>query len=139
MCARRATRDLAPARLRVLVGHPHRRQVIGGQQLREDLGVDLVGLDPGLGDRPRLLRIGHHDTRHTTLKGAHDRVRVSRRLQRDLVGRRQAIGEHPQRLRGHRDLAGLTNQPVLPDRHLRELAMHVESQAPARHGLTSTR
>src|SRR4051812_17961223 len=51
----RAARDLPAPRLRLLVGDPHARQVVAGQQLREDLGVDLVGLGLGLGDRPRLL------------------------------------------------------------------------------------
>jgi hypothetical protein len=36
---------------------PHRRQVIRRQQLCENLGVDLVGLDLRLGDGPRLLRV----------------------------------------------------------------------------------
>jgi hypothetical protein len=68
-----APRDLAPARLRVLVGHPttagNRRA-----QLREDLSVDLDGLDLGLGDRPGLLGVGHHHPRHPALEQPHDRV-----------------------------------------------------------------
>jgi len=60
------------------------------------------------------------------------------RLQRDLVGRRQAVGEQRERLRGRGDLTGLTDQPVLPDRHLREVAMHIQADAPPRHALTST-
>ena len=59
----RAPRDLPPARLRGLVGDPHRGQVVAGQQLREDRRVDLVGLDLGLGDRPGLLRVADHDPR----------------------------------------------------------------------------
>jgi hypothetical protein len=47
----RAASDLPPARLRVLVSDPHAGQVVGRQQLREDLRVDLVGLDLRLGDR----------------------------------------------------------------------------------------
>ena len=133
----RAPGDLAPARLGVLVGDPHARQVVGGQQLREDLGIDLVGLDLGLGDRPRLLRVGHHNPRNPAGQQPHDRVRVPGRLQRDLVAGRQAVGEDPQRLRRRRDPPGLADQAVLPDRDLRELAMHIESEAPARHALTS--
>src|SRR3954454_19059779 len=36
-------------------------------------------------------------------------------------------------LRGRRDLPGLADAAVLPDRDLRELAMHIKPQAPARH------
>ena len=78
--------------------------------------------------------VADDDPRDTTLKGTHDRVRVARRLQRDLVARRQTVGEHPQRLRGQRDLPGLADQPVPPDRDLREVAMHVQPEASARHG-----
>ncbi len=68
MCARRATcrRSACVA----CVGHPHRRQIVGRQQLRQHLGVDLVGLDLRLGDRPRLHRVGHHHPRHPRLAAA---------------------------------------------------------------------
>jgi hypothetical protein len=58
-------------------------------------GVDLVGLDLGLGDRTRLLRIRDHHPRDPRLQQLGDRVRVARRLDRDLVGRREAVGEQP--------------------------------------------
>ena len=34
-------RDLLTQRLGALVRHPHRRQIIGRQELRQDLGIDL--------------------------------------------------------------------------------------------------
>jgi hypothetical protein len=43
--------------LRALIGHPHRGQIIGRQQLRQHLSIDLVGLDLRLGDRPSLQRV----------------------------------------------------------------------------------
>src|SRR4051794_13258759 len=64
---------------------------------------------------------------------------VAGRLDRDLVARRETVSERPQPLRRRRDLAGLAHLTVLPDRDLRELAMHIESEAPARHLLTSNR
>jgi hypothetical protein len=85
---------LAAQRMRLVVGQPHRRQVVGGQQLGQHLGVDLVGLDPVLGDRPRLLRVRHHHPGHPRLEQLRDRVRVAARLDRHLVARRQAVGEH---------------------------------------------
>jgi len=129
----RAASDLAAARLRVLVSDPHPGQVVGGQQLREDLRVDLVGLDLRLGDRPGLLRVAHHNAGDMALQQPHDRVRIASRLQRDLVGRRETAGEQPQRLRCRVDPSGLADQPVLPDRDLREIAMHIQSDAPSAH------
>jgi hypothetical protein len=55
-------------------------QVVGRQQLREDLRVDFVGLDVRLSDRPRLLRVADHDTSDMPLQQPHDRVRVAGRL-----------------------------------------------------------
>ncbi len=121
----RTARDLTTQRVRRVIRKPHSRQVVGRQQLGEHDGVDLVGLDLRLGNRARLLRIGDHHPRDPPLQQLGDRVRVARRLQRHLVGRRQAVCEAPQSLRGRRHLAGLAHLPVLPDRDLRELAVDV--------------
>jgi hypothetical protein len=121
----------------LIVGQPHARQVVGGQQLRQNLGVDLVRLDLRLGDRARLGRVGHHDARHTRFEQPRDRVRVAGRLQRDLVARRQTVGEQPQRLRRRLDLSDLPDDAGLPDRDLRELAMHIKPDASTRHHHTS--
>jgi hypothetical protein len=117
--------DLSTQRLRLLVGHPHRRQIVRGQQLRQHPSVDLVGFDLRLGDRPGLHRIGDHHPRDPARDQLRDRVRVSRRLNSDLIARKQAVRERPQPLRRRRDLPGLAHDPVLPHRDLRELAMHV--------------
>ena len=126
-------RDLPAQRLRVLISDPHRREIVRRQQLRQDLGVDLVGLDLRLGDRPRLLRIGHDHPRDMRLDQPDDRVRVARRLDRDLVLRAEAVGEDPQRLVTQRDLPEVTNHTVLPHRDLSELAMHIHTNTPASH------
>src|ERR1700735_5586859 len=44
-----------------LVGLPDRGQVVAAQELGEDLGVDLVGLDLGLGDGASLERVADDD------------------------------------------------------------------------------
>ena len=128
----RAPSDLPAQRLRVLVGHPHRRQVVSREQLREDRRVDLVGLDLRLGDRPRLHRVRDHHPRHPRGDQLHDRVRVTRRLDRDLIRRQQTVREHPNRLGRRRDLPRLANHTVLPHRDLSELAMHIQTD-PAWH------
>ena len=52
-------------------------------------------------------------------------MRIARRLDRHLIARREAIGEEAQALGRGDDLAGMANDAVLPDRDLRELAVHV--------------
>ena len=130
--------DLPAQRLRRLIGDPHRRQIVRRQQLREDRGVDLVGLDLRLRDRPRLHRVGHHHPRDPRL---------------DQLGRSRACCTSP-RSRPHPraaklsantrssspvivDLPGLADPPVLPDRDLRELAMHIQPDTSASHRYTS--
>ena len=129
----RPARDLPTQRLGRLISDPHRRQIVGRQQLAEHLRVDLVGLDLRLGDRPRLLRVRYHHPLHARLDQPHDRVRVARRLDSDLVLGSEAVRERAQRLRGQRELPGLANSAVLPHRDLRELAMHIQSDTPASH------
>ena len=84
-CARRAT--CRRSACVCLVGHPHRRQIVGREQLREDRRVDLVGLDLRLGDRAGLHRVRDHHPRDPRADQLHDRVRVARRLDRDLIRR----------------------------------------------------
>jgi hypothetical protein len=125
--------DLAAQRLGVLVGDPHRRQIVRGQKFGQHGGVDLVGLDLRLSDRPGLHRIGHDHPRHVRFDHADDRMRVARRLDRDLILRTQPFGEDPQRLVTQRDLPRLADQTVFPDRDLRELAVDIQTDASASH------
>jgi hypothetical protein len=113
----------------LVVGQPHRGQVVGRQQPRQHRRVDLVGLDLGLGDRPGLLRVGDHHPADLALQQPRDRIGVAGRLQGHLVGGAQAVGEQPQRLRGGLDAARLPDHAVLPDGDLGELAVHVQPDA----------
>jgi hypothetical protein len=67
------------------------------------------------------------------LQQPHNRLRIPGRLQRDLVRRREAVSEQPQRLRCRLDPPGLADQPALPDRDLREVAMDIQPNAPSAH------
>jgi hypothetical protein len=109
---------------------PHRRQVVRGQQLRQDRRVHLVGLHFGLGDRPGLARVGHHHPASPAGQHRDDRPRVPGRLQRHLIGRAQARGELPHPLRRGRERPGLHHLPGLADRHLREVAVHIQPDTP---------
>jgi hypothetical protein len=47
-----------------------------------------------------------------------------------LIHRAQTLGERPHPLRSGRESARLAHPPVLPDRDLRELPMHIQPDAP---------
>jgi hypothetical protein len=64
-------------------------------------------------------------------------VRVPRRLDRDLILRAQAVREHTQALAADLDPPGMPHPAVLPDRDLRELAMHVQTDTSPSHRFTS--
>jgi hypothetical protein len=123
-----APSEPAAQRPGVLVGHPAHGQQIGVEQPRERAGVQAIGLDPRLGDRLEILRAGHHDTRGVRLEQPRDPQRVAGRLQRDLIARRQTVGEHLQRFRIGRDAAGRAHTAVLADRDLAEIAVNIEAE-----------
>jgi hypothetical protein len=132
-----AAGDLATQRVGLVIRQPDRGQVVGRQQPRQHCRVDLVGLDLGLGDRPRLLRVGDHHPTRVALQQPRDRIGVAGRLQGHLVADTEAGGEGPQRLWGGLDPAGLPDHAVLPDGDLGELAVDVQPDASAHPVLPS--
>jgi hypothetical protein len=92
----RAPRRQAAQQPRALVGHPHPRQQVRRQQLRQSAGIDLVVLDLGLVDRPQLARVGDHHLGHVRFEDARDRQAVAGRLERHLVVLAEALGEQLQ-------------------------------------------
>ena len=96
-------------------GRPHARQVpqplgdavrlpdlgeeVAPQEVRQDLGVDLVGLHLRLGDGPGLQRIADDDRRDEGAQDVGDGPGAGRRLDGQLVGRLEVIpGEGLERL-----------------------------------------
>jgi hypothetical protein len=65
-------------------------------------------------------------------------VRVARRLDRDLILRAQAVREHAQALAADLDLPGVPHLSVLPDRDLRELPVHIQTDTSPSHHFTSS-
>jgi hypothetical protein len=126
----RPAQHLPAQRVRGRVRQPHRRQVVRGQQPRQNLRVDLVGLHLRLGDRPGLGRIRHHHPAGPTRQQRRDRPRVPGRLQRHLIARAEAVGEPAHLLRRGREPARLHHHAGLPHRHLRELPMHIQPDTP---------
>jgi hypothetical protein len=112
--------DLAAQRLGRLVSLPHRRQIVGGQQLGQHPGVDLVGLDLRLGDHPGLERVRHHHLPGPLGQQPGDRRGIHGGLQRHPIRPAQCRGELAEPLRRGRHPAGVSDPAVLPDGHLRE-------------------
>jgi hypothetical protein len=108
------------------VGHPDRRDEVGGEQLGQRPGVDLVGLDLGVGDGFGPQGIGDHDRPRVDAKQVGDGPGVGGGLEHDLVVRAEGAGEVPQRLRLGRD-AQLALLLPLEDGDLGEAAVDVEA------------
>ena len=45
----------------LLLGHRHLGDEVSAKELRENVGIDFVGLDPCVSDRLDLHRVGDHD------------------------------------------------------------------------------
>jgi len=110
---------------RPVIGDPGLRQEVRGQQLGQDAGVDLVGLDLRLGDGPGLARVRHHHPSDQRPQHRGDGVAVRRGLQHDLIVGAQRAGPGPQVFRLHPDASLVAAQPLLDDGELRERPMHI--------------
>jgi hypothetical protein len=121
----RAARQAPAQRPRALVGQPTPTQKARGEQPRQRARVAPVGLDLGLGDRPQLRPGGHDDPRDMRLQPPRDRQRVAGRLQRHVILRANAAGQDRKPLRAAGRTTRRTHPPVLADRDLAEIQMHV--------------
>ena len=122
-----APRHQAAPALGLGIGQPDLGQEAGRMQRRQDTGVDLVGLDVGVGDRLHLQRIGHDHAGHVGAEHAHHRHRVAGRLEHDLVVLGQAAAEALEPRAGHVDPTVPPQPPVLPEHHLGERPMDVHT------------
>ena len=119
-------RDTPTQHARLGVGHPDLRDEVGGEELSEGAGVDLVGLDLGVRDRLGPQRVGDDDATGALGQQIGDRPGVGGGLEHDLVVRAECAGEVPQRLRLGRD-AQLALLLPFEDRDLGEAAVDVEA------------
>jgi hypothetical protein len=110
---------------RPLVGHPDPIELARGEQPRERASVEPIGLcprtaDPGVhrGDGDHLGDVGLDD--------APDRPGAAGHLQRDPVGRVQALSEQLELLRPGRDPSRGANLSTLRDRHRAEVDANVQ-------------
>jgi hypothetical protein len=109
-----------------LVGLPHRRQVVGREELGEGGGVDVVGLALGRRDRPCAQRVGHDDSARMRPEQVGQGPGVGRCLEGDRVVRSQGRRERPE-LVAHREPRQPAGGPAaLDDRDVGEVAADVE-------------
>jgi hypothetical protein len=113
------------------IGNPDRRDEVSGQQLGQGLGVDLVGLDLGTGDRFGPQRIGDRHRPGVGAEQVGDRPGVRGGLEHDLIIWAEGPGKVPQRLGFGRQAQPAFLLP-LEDRDLREVPMNVETDGPHR-------
>ena len=124
-----AARQPPAHRARPLIGHPHRVQLTGGQQLGQRAGIQPIGLRARPAD-PGVMRADHHHARHVRLEDPRDLARVARHLQGDNIARSKTGREQLKRRRRRLDPASRTDRPGLRDRDLAEVAMHIHPDRP---------
>ena len=124
---RHALGDEPPQCERIVIRRPDLGQEARGVQLREDRGIDLVGLHPRMRDRLHLHGVGDHHPGHERREQPYDGRRVPRRLENHLVVRPQAVAKSHDRVVLQVDPEALGGDAVLVDRDLRETSMDVHS------------
>ena len=78
------------------VGDPDRVEHAGRQQAGQGAGIEAVGLDPGMGDRPHVLGVGDDHPGDVRFEDPGDLHRRAGRLHHHLVYRAKALGEELQ-------------------------------------------
>src|SRR5512133_3301467 len=120
-----ATCQPAAHRAEALIRGPDAIELTGPQQLGQGPRIEAVGLGPRLADAGVARRDDDHP-RHMRLKDPRDRPRIARHLQRDPVARVQALRKQFQRLGPRLDPARRAQPALGDDRHLAEVAVHVQ-------------
>ena len=125
--------------LRGRIGLPHIREMHAAQQLREHLGIDLVGLHLRLSDRFRLQWIAHDELSDTRTQNVHNGPRARRRIQRDAVRLPQLLSSELLQLvpTAIDATAGQDFSFAIDHTHFNELLVNVPSHE-SNHGKTST-
>ena len=109
-----------------IVGLPHRRQVVGGQELGKRGRVDVVGLALGRGDRLRAQGVGDDDAARMAAQQVGQGPGIGRCLEGDRVVRFQGRRERPEVV--HRDPGQSPGRAAaVDDRDVGEVAADVET------------
>lgn len=104
------------------------RQEVHSQQLRQDVSIDLVGLDPRVRDGLELRRIRDDPPVDVAAQDLDDRPAVEGGVEDDLVAAREALAEGLDGLRIAADSEVPARLAVLGERtNLEEVLVYVES------------
>ena len=97
-------------------GHPNAGQIIAAQELCQDEGVDLVGLDVGLGDRLGFDRVGDDDLGDARPDQPDERPGVTGDLDGEVISGEEVLGgEAFDRLGGNLEAAGLQRLSIMAE------------------------
>ena len=119
--------NLASTAQCILVGDPHLGEKACRVQPGQDCRIDLVCLDPGVGDGPDQTRVRHRDASHMRAHQPLDRGAVAGRLDDDLVFQAERPGEVHQGPVNKVDPQFSDDLPILQDRHLSKRPMDVHA------------
>jgi len=118
---------LPAERLGRLVGYPGLGQKAAGMQPGQHRRVDLVGLDPGVGDETHLPCVGDNHACHMGTKTLGYRHGIARRLHHHFIGGTKCPRKRIDVPLGNLHAAFVLNHAVLQHRHLGKGAMDVQS------------
>ena len=125
-----APRDLPAKRLRRLVWNPNLRQKAARVKLREDAGVDRVGLDLRVSDDADLLGVRDHDFLDVRRDHRRNRGRVAGRFHDDHVLLGELLGESLEKMAAHVDAPQPLQFAVVPSDRLGEGSVDIQSNDP---------
>src|ERR1700758_3810349 len=125
-----AARHLAAERLCRLVGDPDLRQKAAGIELGQYPGIDLIGLDLGMRNKPDLLRIGDNYPTDVRSDYRGNRSRIAGGFDDDNVALGQLLGKFLQRLATHDDTPQTAELAVFPGHRLGKGAVNIQSNDP---------
>ena len=121
---------LPAKRLCRLIRNPDFRQKAACIKLREDAGVDRIGLDLRMGDDAHLLGVCDHDLLDVRRDHRRDRGRVAGRFDDDHVLLRELLCESLEKMAAHVDAPQPFELAVVPGDRLGEGAVDIQSDDP---------
>jgi hypothetical protein len=132
-----ALRESPTHRSRVLVGHPHRVQLAGSEQLGQRPRIEPVGLRSGATNRG-VVRADDDDVGDMRADDPRDLRRVAGDLERYPIRRSKAASKQLKRRGRRQHPARRRDPPVIGDRDLAEVTVNVHPHRPEHVDLLSS-
>jgi hypothetical protein len=124
------SRHLSATGQRCRIRDPHFRQEPGRIELRQNAGIDGVGLDFRFGDQMYLQWICYRDPCDMRRKDLRDRRCIAGRFHDDVIIPRQCPGKSRKMIARHADPAKALEFAVFERHRFREDAMNVQADNP---------